>query len=905
MGSKNKIATGILWSYLQAWIARGFTTFGFLVVGLFLGPEEFGLFALVVAFLMFAEMLCEQSLSQTLVQLPEINNSQLSSLFLIGGGGGVALSFILFFCAQFIADFFASSALVAYLRIAAICPLLIGLSVVPMGLLRRNLDFKSLAKRTVAASGISSFLGIALVIAGYGILGLLAQSVCFYAISVFMLWRCCEWRPMTLSMAPDTRAILRLASANASTKLLDFAETRGVEMMVGAMAGLPALGVFAFANKIAQTGFQTVVAPVLEVIFAGVAREGRSGKLADTLRSGQLIISTLPALALFGLACSAAPLLGGLYGERWQEAILPLSLVATAYLLRSFLYVYGTALLALRLSAASIAVAAIRTGTSVTTVYFLLYQGLGATGAAWGYLLGGMIVAPASAFLLSKETQISMKTLLVIPLKVVLAAAVGLMVYLAGNQLVLAPGDTSLMAWLVASIAGLVFFLIVVGLNAGMFVRVLRQSGQTGLVGRLQYPVLLLAKTILDWRELLRLQWFAFSLRLSMMIHRRHPVGLGCYLVVPADTTELDGSLGDQALLLGLGGLVDRISTKIVVSEHFNPGSIFADSAFVRAWYGLAAGWRLGLESATANGLYVIGADVMDGYYTPGVSRQRLLLINAFAKAGITCCITGFSFNEAPSPSVVEEFRRLPSGVRVCLRDAVSLERFERIVGRPAILVADLAFLVTEAVQAPVADCVLPWAARQKAAGRLVLGININPQVVAHLKQGTEEAISDSVAECCKGLLQENISIVLIPHDFRPGCADLRVMNMVWSRISGVSGDCGMVLAEQFSAQEIKTACRALDLVLSARMHLAIGALSVCTPVCGIQYQGKFEGLFKHFGFARDIFIEPENALDPIKLKKFLNHNINRVGMLRAQVIDYLPAVKELAKLNQAVVVVS
>lgn len=153
MGRQNKFATGILWSYLQAWIARGFTTFGFLIVGLFLGPEEFGLFALVVAFLIFSEMLCEQSLSQILVQLPEINHSLLSSLFVLGGVFGSALSIILFFFAPAIAEFFAAPALVPYLRISAICPLFIGFSVVPMGLLRRNLDFKLLAKRTVIASG--------------------------------------------------------------------------------------------------------------------------------------------------------------------------------------------------------------------------------------------------------------------------------------------------------------------------------------------------------------------------------------------------------------------------------------------------------------------------------------------------------------------------------------------------------------------------------------------------------------------------------------------------------------------------------------------------------------------------------------------------------------------------------
>lgn len=49
-------------------------------------------------------------------------------------------------------------------------------------------------------------------------------------------------------------------------------------------------------------------------------------------------------------------------------------------------------------------------------------------------------------------------------------------------------------------------------------------------------------------------------------------------------------------------------------------------------------------------------------------------------------------------------------------------------------------------------------------------------------------------------------------------------------------------------ACEIKALCSHLDCLISGRMHLAIAALGMGIPVACIEYQGKFEGLFRHFG---------------------------------------------------------
>ncbi|WP_417070251.1 oligosaccharide flippase family protein [Niveibacterium terrae] len=898
MSEHSRFASGVLWSYIQAWVARGITTASFLIIGLFIGPHEFGLFSLVAALLMFTEMVCEQSLSQAVVQIEKLNEPQMNAAFFSALLAGVAISSGLFLGSEFLALCFKADSLTPLLKVSALCPLLIAVAAVPTGLLKRDLRFKCLAQRTFLASGLSSVIGIALVVLGFGALGLVVQAVFYYAISAGVLWKNCSWRPgARLPSLQEGAKVLRQSAANLSNKLLDFSETRGVEMLVGAVAGVQALGLFAFANKIAQTAFQVFSSPILDVIFSGVARNGR-GEAEETLRFGQLVIATFPAAALFGLACAGPDLLSAVYGTRWQGAAYPLSVLCAAFLLRSFLYVFGTTLLALRASIPAVIIAAVRTSVAVGVAALALHSGLGAPGAAWGYLAGAVLVAPVSSFFIFKVTQMSLKTLLRIPLKVMLVAGLSAVLFLLLRK---SGPDAPWFGLFCSALSTLVFLLGVMMLNAGVLAQSLRHAAVGERVSRLLRPVHVCAVRMLDLRERMRLCWFFGLIRFSVFCGKclARKIARTKILIVPGDTMELSGSLGDQVLMLGLKSMIQWDCAVVVVDERCSSEHRFLKFRCLHAWSGILAGWKLGREAAACQSLFVIGADVMDGYYSPGVSRQRIMLANAFSRAGVSCSIMGFSFNERPHSDVIREFRCLPPDVRICLRDPVSLERFERIVGRSGVLVADLAFLAEEAGGADVARRVALWAESQRREDRKLLGVNVNPQVVAHLPCGTEEGIADSVAKCCKRLLGEKVSVVLIPHDFRPGCADLRVMEMVWRSLEQDADGHALLLSDPFSGQEIKSACRSLDLVLSARMHLAIGALSVSTPVCGIQYQGKFEGLFRHFNLGNDVFISPEDAMESVRLHAFIVGCLNRCDVLRKQVDDRLPEVRKLAALNR------
>lgn len=894
MTNEKRFSEGVVWSYLQSWGARGITTLGYLILGWYLEPPDFGVFAIVSATLVFVEMLCEQSLSQTLVQLKRIDPGRLNVIFFLALICGLIAASAILMLSDSISFFFGVKELDTLLKVAAVCPVLIGLGAVPVGLLRRNMEFRLLARRTVLSSGLSTSIGIGLVVAGFGVWGLVIQAVVYYSISLIVLWMHCEWRPGLQFDISSVRRIVGLASWAAVSKFSDFAETRGLELMIGALGGVHALGVFAFASKLAHTAFQILTSPILDVVFTDVARHRSGPAVINSIKNGQLVVATLPSVVLFALACGSEPLLSFLYSDRWSEATRSLSIMSLALIVRGMLFISGSALLGL--GAARLAAILSIAKPILTFIFFFVVTSMGGGGdsGALGYLGSPLLLIFFSYYVLSKKVEVSMRDLIKIPIKVVVSLFLSLIVYW-----MLRPADGNLTGVSVVAVLSLCLFLfLLISLNAGSLVVCVGKYSEGRRWSKWLAPVEHVAANLLKFRESIFLVWFELTLGAAAFFHRSTTEEKPDILVVPGDTVNLDGSLGDQALFEGLCALVEKRRIRIVVSEKHTESSAFKDSHVLKAWDGLGAGWKLGKQIRKTHQLFVIGADVLDGYYSERVSRQRLILAKVYARNSVSCSVVSFSLNESPPFSVIREFQSLPAAVRICPRDSISFERFGRLIQRPAQLVADLAFLVEPVETSAVAQLARPWIATERRAGRRILGVNVNPQVVAHLAADTEAAIAASLAASCEILTNGDVSIVLIPHDFRAGCADLRVIELVWGKLSDAARAHSLILNKPFLAKEIKTVCRDMDLVFSARMHLAIGALSVGTPVCSMQYQGKFDGLFRHFDQLSDVVISPEDGLDSSVLSEFLQRNLDRSGELRKLVGERLPVVKALAKLN-------
>jgi polysaccharide pyruvyl transferase WcaK-like protein len=372
-------------------------------------------------------------------------------------------------------------------------------------------------------------------------------------------------------------------------------------------------------------------------------------------------------------------------------------------------------------------------------------------------------------------------------------------------------------------------------------------------------------------------------------------------LFVPPANTE--GSLGDEAMFAAsIDYLLKRGFSKIGLVS-FDPTANWNIEPVhqIVSTYSLKDRLRLVDTISQYSHLYCLGADVMDGFYSDRATLERLRIVELAARAGVESTILGFSFNDRPTPAAVKAFANLPANVRICCRDSVSQSRLIKQIQRPVELVADLAFLLKPTEQSPVVSQVTQWIQAQRSSGRKVVGFNAKK---LYPSEGTKVEFADLIQVYVDALTtvferDPQISLLLIPHDTRPAANDVALAEAIFKGLPpAIQAHC-MQVPMPCRAAEVKAFCAELDVVITGRMHLAIACLGQATPVGSITYQGKFEGLFQHFGL-HDVTISPEQAFQSGELANFCTTIIAQRQSLREQLQTTLPQVKLLAAANFA-----
>ncbi|MEA5466102.1 polysaccharide pyruvyl transferase family protein [Leptothoe sp. PORK10 BA2] len=373
------------------------------------------------------------------------------------------------------------------------------------------------------------------------------------------------------------------------------------------------------------------------------------------------------------------------------------------------------------------------------------------------------------------------------------------------------------------------------------------------------------------------------------------------------------GSLGDEALVVGAieylaqSGIttigimshdpkrqwkIDKPIESTDIKHHYLYGSLSSEKSpynFLKA-------------VSDYEKFYCIGADVMDGYYSERDTVQRLKFTSIAHSIGIESSIVSFSFNQQPPVGCVEAFQRLSPNIRLCVRDPISLKRLEKITNNPINQVADLAFLLTPKNNTKVSEMVDKWVFEQHTKNNIVLGVNANYKLIENLENQSLQTLSNIYIDTLIRLYDDNnaLSFVLIPHDFRNiggTNSDVALAEAIYQGLpTTLQSQCFNVPAP-FSAGEVKGIVGKLDFVLSGRMHLAIACLGQGTPAACITYQGKFEGLFRHFDI-KGMEIEPKEALEPQQLVSFLSPLIEKRNEISQHIRQKLPQVKEKSTRN-------
>jgi len=371
-----------------------------------------------------------------------------------------------------------------------------------------------------------------------------------------------------------------------------------------------------------------------------------------------------------------------------------------------------------------------------------------------------------------------------------------------------------------------------------------------------------------------------------------------------------DGSLGDQAMMLASISELERQGVqsfhvlaygKYPYLERMSQGSRSIEQTNILSYYPHAIDKGLDAVaevSSKCDAFYCLGADVLDGQYSETVSLLTLKIIECAAELLDRVVIQGCSFSEEPSRNCLNALLRLPPKVVLCVRDSNSLSRLPWDLQRRARLVADLAFLLEPQDFNLCCGEMKPWLKKQRLDGRLILGLNLSYPSLRCSGLTALNPLLDVFLDMIVRLADSlSCSFVFIPHDSRGPFSDAALLDTLTQMLPASVAPRCFLLPTDFTAAQVKGVVAELDLVIAGRMHLAIASLGQQTPVACLTYQGKFEGLFKHFHID-GLTLSPTQACHKERLFQFVEQAISRRDDIRRLIATALPTVSELARAN-------
>lgn len=383
------------------------------------------------------------------------------------------------------------------------------------------------------------------------------------------------------------------------------------------------------------------------------------------------------------------------------------------------------------------------------------------------------------------------------------------------------------------------------------------------------------------------------------------PPGRAALILPPARP----GSLGDQAMFLStLAALRQADFNRIGVLTYDREDRYTSDEDihhhqlkdFLR--HGLEQGlMRFILHAQGYTDFFLIGADVMDGYYSAKDTLAKIQLARLANRCGLNTRLLGFSFNNHADKSCVIALRTLPAAVRMHSRDPVSHHRLMTLLGRDITLSADLAFLLAPNMARFEVKTLLDRLRALKDTGQVLIGIN-----VAYLILGThptESQVSTLLTQVREAIIavaarHRNIAFIFFAHDNRGQISDVILARRLADSLrEDLSEDQIVLPPAPLDCDEIKALCAPLDGAFTCRMHFGIACLSQGVPISAIGYQGKFEGLMERFGLD-EMLLPNANGVKSHDLYSMISKLIEEKARLKTSVRKSLPANLKLSASN-------
>jgi len=302
---------------------------GVIVLARLLTPEDFGLVAIVMVLTRFAPLVIDFGLADAIVQKSQITHNQVSTLFWLSSAIGIAVAGGLAVCSPLIARFYQEPRLQSIALGFAITFVFTGLSSQHRALLRRTMQFVTIAKIQLLSALAGFTVATLIAISGYGYWALVLRPVVSAVCIAAGTQLACRWRPGFPVFDTEVKSMLRFGMHVLSYSIV-YSVTRVGDRIALSLFYPPSdVGFYQNALNICENA---ILVPLEQLHNVGSA--GLSKLRSDPAALQQKYEATLSALAFFVMPAAAIMSITSqdvvvvLLGEKWRQSGLLLSIIA-------------------------------------------------------------------------------------------------------------------------------------------------------------------------------------------------------------------------------------------------------------------------------------------------------------------------------------------------------------------------------------------------------------------------------------------------------------------------------------------------------------------------------------------------------------------------------------------------
>lgn len=447
---RRRTATSVLWSLLGRGSTTASTFVVFLLLARLLTPSDFGIFALASVFVDVTRIVAMSGWTDAIVRSSDLDDELLDTAFWANLGFGVVVAMIALGLALPYAAMTRQPVVAQLLWwLAPLVPLSC-LGSVHVGQALHGFGYRGLALRTFVSNALGGIAAICAAMAGWGVWSLVAQALVSDIVNVVSAWISYPWMPGRRFSYARFRELLGFTSTMMMTQLLWLLLVRAPDIFIARALGTTQLGVYRIGFRMFELIGQLVVQPVAAVGITTFSRlRGNSEAIENAYARivGLLAFIIFPVMAGFGaVAVEAIPLL---FGERWQASV-PVAQVLMGLMVPYLLSFFDAPIFGSVGRASSLTrIAVVQVVLTVTMSW--LVAPLGLTIVAAAYVLRSFMTLPYQQYLMQRDTGIS-------PLRIwraialPLIASIGMLIGTFGMRHVLTPHLHSPIAMMAALI---------------------------------------------------------------------------------------------------------------------------------------------------------------------------------------------------------------------------------------------------------------------------------------------------------------------------------------------------------------------------------------------------------------------------------------------------------------------